>query len=428
MSIEIAKIIKLSHDGRGIAEIAGKKVFIQGALPGEEVEFTYTKRHSKYDEGIINSVKIVSPMRAEPKCKYFNICGGCALQHMSTEAQLALKQETLLEQLQHFGNTVPKTIMEPITGPVWNYRHKARLSVKYVIKKDKLLIGFREQNGRYITEMEQCPILPKIINELYPYLNDLIHSLEIFQEIPQIEVAVTDDEVALIIRHLQDFPIADLAKIEAFSKKYQLKIYSQRDSIASIKLLNSEENKDLTYQLEAYDLHFRFQPWHFTQVNPFINQQLVARAIELLEPNLQDNILDLFCGLGNFTLPIAKQCKRIVGIEGEAAMVERAKLNAKLNDIKNAEFFAADLNQEIAFDFGKIDKIVLDPPRSGALTIVEKINKFSPERIVYVSCNPATLARDAGVLLQNGYVLEKIGIADMFPHTKHIETIALFLR
>lgn len=419
----------LTHDGRGIGDIKGKKVFLENALPGEEVTFTFTSRRSNYDEGKVIEVITSSALRAVPKCPHFDICGGCSLQHMQSDAQIAFKQSVLLEQLRHFGDVEPKEIMPPIVGTPWGYRYKGRLSVKFVIKKNKVLLGFHEKQGRYIADLNSCAVLHPTIGEKIPELRDLIASLSIYQFIPQIEIAIGDNFNALVFRHLQDFTAEDLNKLIKFGNDLSFAIYLQPKGIESIHCITQQQNELLSYNLPAQNIELFFHPTDFTQINQTINKTMVSRVLELLNPKPNEAILDLFCGLGNFTLPLARLCEKIVGVEGDAKMVMRAGSNAAHNKITNASFYKADLTKDISNEFWakqKFAKILLDPPRTGALEIVNDIGKFGAEKIVYVSCNPATLARDAKVLVNSGYTLLKAGVMDMFPHTKHVEALAVF--
>lgn len=427
-----AQITALTHDARGVAHIDGKTTFIEGALPGEEVLFTYTKKRGKFDEGKVIEILQASTERVEPRCPHFGNCGGCAMQHLSHEGQLQLKQKTLLDQLKHFGGVEPESILESITGPVWGYRRKARLGAKYVIKKEALLVGFREKNGRYLADLKQCETLDPKVGHKFNELSTLISSLQSYQHIPQIEVAISDDVTALIIRHMVPLSENDIHLIKAFAAQQNFQIYLQPNGPESIHLI-APENADtqLYYALSKYQLKLAFRPTDFIQVNAEINQKMIDCALELLQPNLSDRILDLFCGLGNFTLPLAQHCAEIIGVEGDTDLIAQAGKNATNNNIHNAQFYQADLHADCTqAEWFKqtFNKILLDPPRSGALLMVEQITKFEAEQIVYVSCNPATLARDAGVLKQQGYRLIKTGIMDMFPHTHHVEAISLFTK
>ena len=420
-------ITGMSHDGRGITRINGKTVFVSGALVGEEVRFEYIKKRGKFDEAKVTEIVTSSPNRVTPKCAHFGMCGGCSLQHLSSEEQIALKQQTMLEQLQHFGNLQPEQLLSPLTGSVWGYRRKARLGVKYVIKKGRVLVGFREKNGRFLADIANCEILHPSVGKNILALSELIASLQAYQSIPQIEVAVGDVKTALVFRHMESLSKTDMAKLSQFGEQHNMHIYLQPKGPDSVTLLYPDGPKYLSYNLGNTEL--QFYPTDFTQVNADINQQLAVRVIELFEPQENDEILDLFCGLGNFTLPLARHCRQIVGVEGSDEMVQRANHNAQHNNITNAEFYCADLTVDsIAASWAqrKYAKILLDPPRTGAMAIVKDLAKFAAQKILYISCNPATLARDADIILQQGYKLKYAGVMDMFPHTSHVEAIALF--
>jgi len=425
------KITGLSHDGRGIAIVDGKTTFLHGALPGETVTYKLTKKHSRYNEGIALTILEPSNERTTPTCEHFHICGGCSMQHMEADAQVQHKEAILLEQLKHFGHVTPQTILPPISGNPWGYRRKARLGVRYVRKKERVLVGFREKFSNYLADIKNCPVLHPAIGTRITELAELIASLAQYEQIPQIEIAVSDSEVALVFRHMQTLPDTDLEKLRRFGQAHQFHIFLQPDSPESVYLL-WPENKDifLHYTLPRYQLNFQFHPLDFTQINSEINPLMIEQALKLLDLKKDDVVLDLFCGLGNFTLPIATLAKQVTGIEGAETMVQRAKQNALHNKITNAEFFAANLMQpspQSAWMQKKYDKILLDPPRTGAKEIIEYFSQFSAKKIVYVSCNPATFARDAGELvLKHGYQLTAVGVINMFPHTSHVEAMGLF--
>ncbi len=433
---EIVEIISLSHDGRGIASIQGKKIFIDGALPGEQVEFIYIKRHSNFDEGRVIRVLQPSPVRVTPACRHYGVCGGCQLQHLSHEQQLALKQQTFLEQVAQFGRAIPDEILPPILGTPYHYRGRARLSAKFVQKKNALVLGFHEKNGRFITDMQECPILPDTFSKKILDLRQCIQSLSICQHIPQIEVAFGGETCALVIRNLLPLSASDQTALTAFARDNQFHIYLQpKGPTSTIRLWPAPSEVPygdyLEYELPEEQVQLKFHPNYFTQINQGVNRKMVRLAIELLDLREQDQVLDLYCGLGNFSLPMARKSGKVIGIEGSDALVKLAQYNAHINHINNAEFYIADLNENInnkAFAKQKYDKILLDPPRSGAHEIVQSLSKFKAERIVYVACNPATFARDVSVLSQHGYRLAKAGILDMFPQTRHIESIALLLK
>ncbi|MCL9684280.1 23S rRNA (uracil(1939)-C(5))-methyltransferase RlmD [Legionella maioricensis] len=426
------QIVNLSHDGKGVARINGKATFIQGALPEETVEFQYTRVKKDFDEGRLLSVIEPSSLRVEPRCPHYQMCGGCSLQHMSEDKQIHFKQDQLLDLLSRFGHTEPQEVLPPLTSTYWHYRNKARLSVRFVEKKQTAMVGFRERNNpRYITEITQCPVLnAKLDADIIP-LRHLIDAMEDKHCIAQIEVAAGDNEIGLIFRNLTPLTANDELKIQQFAEQYQYKIFLQPsgpDSVYCFYPPNSGEY--LTYNLPDYKITFQFHPTDFTQVNAELNRSMVKLALQLMDLKSSDIVLDLFCGLGNFSLPMAQFCSKVVGVEGSKTMVERAYMNAKANHLENVDFYASNLdditevNNLVQQSF---NKVLIDPPRSGALEIVKQIDSLNPERIVYVSCNPVTLARDTDILVnQKGYVLVKAGVMDMFPHTAHVESIALF--
>lgn len=425
-----ATITALSHDGRGIAHINGKTTFILGGLPNETVNINYLRKHSRFDAAVAVEVIESSPDRVTPQCQHFGVCGGCSMQHLASEAQIKHKQAVLLEQLQHLGGSSPEQILSPLISQPWSYRNKARLGVKYVHAKSKVLVGFREISGRYITDCQECPVLHPSVGTKITRLQQLIATLSAFKEIPQIEVAIDDEVTALIIRHLKPLSDNDLAQLKKFAEQENFHIYLQPGGLNSIhKLWPEQSDFYLHYQLNDHQIELKFHPADFTQVNPAINQQMVKRAIELLEPNPHEKLLDLFCGIGNFTLPLARYCQTITGIEGDTQLVERARQNAQHNQLANVDFAVANLMEDISdksWSKQSYDKILLDPPRSGAYEICQIIGKFKAERILYISCNPATLARDTAVIVKQNYRLVKAGVMDMFPHTSHVESIALF--
>lgn len=431
-SIHTTTIENLSTEGRGIARISGKATFIEGALPNEEVSFQYTRIKKDFDEGRVVSVIKASPMRAEPKCPHYQMCGGCSLQHLSEQEQILFKQQQLVELLQRFAHTQAQTIASPLLGKHWNYRNKARLSVRYVAKKQSTMVGFRERfNPRYITEINQCPILNAKVDADIVSLRHLIDSLEDKQTIAQIEVAAGDEEIALIFRNLNDLSAHDQDKIKQFAQAHEYKIFLQPSGPDSVFCFYPENASEyLSYSLPEYGVRFEFHPTDFTQINSSINPLMVHQALEWMDLQASDQVLDLFCGLGNFSLPMSKFCAKVIGIEGSETMVQRAYQNAKTNELSNLEFHAANLDDVAAVQKtlkGRFNKILIDPPRSGALEIVKQIDALNPQRIVYVSCNPVTLARDTDILVnEKGYVLKKAGVLDMFPHTAHVESMALF--
>ena len=433
-----ATIESMSHDGRGIAHIDGKVTFISRSLPGEEVMFRYTMQRGKFDEGDAVEVLEASPQRIEPRCPHFGVCGGCSLQHLSPEDQINAKQDRLMENLKHLGKVMPAEVLPPLTAGAWGYRRKARLSVKFMRRDEVVRVGFREKHSAFITEAKQCDVLNEAIGTRLTQFGELVNRLSVRDKIPQIEVAVGDTQIALVFRHLEPLSEDDEQQLKAYGESEKLGIFVQPKGPKTIRRLwpdvteNQPDDFVLSYALPAYDVTLQFLPTDFTQVNAELNVKMIDRAIEMLELKPEDRVLDLFCGLGNFSLPMARKAGMVVGVEGEESLVERARENAQRNNIQNAEFHMADLNGDLAAQpwYGEgFNKLLLDPPRSGAPVVVEKLLQPLPERIVYVSCDPATLARDAGVLVnQHGYTLVSAGVMDMFPHTAHVESIALFIR
>ncbi len=429
----VLDINKLSHDGRGIANIDGKTTFVHGSLPGEKVLCKITYQHRRYNEA--KTLEVITPAtnRVKPACEHFGVCGGCSMQHASMESQLAFKQEVLLEQLLHFGNVIPEEVLSPLSGKSFGYRGKARLGVRYVIKKGKLLVGFREKHSNLLADINQCPVLHTSTGTLINELSRLISSLSQFEHIPQIEIAVGGKTTALVFRHLTSLPDDDCEKLRQFGKTHNLSIYLQPNPPEhTSKLYPEDGNEQLSYALPEFNIEMHFHPLMFTQVNSEMNPLMIKQAIELLDLQSHDEVLDLFCGLGNFTLPIARYAKHVTGIEGSDTMVSIAKQNALHNGIANTDFFAANLMKPCENNTWlrkPYHKILLDPPRTGAKEIIPYFTALNPQKIVYVSCNPATLARDAGELVhKQGYVLKKVGIINMFPHTSHIEAMALFIK
>lgn len=423
------QITALSHDGRGIGRIEGKTVFVDSALPSETVKFVYTQKRGKFDEG--RTVEVLQPSveRVQPQCAQAHLCGGCSLQHMEPQAQIAMKQGVLMEQLQHFGELQPEEVLAPLTGPIYGYRRKARLGVKYVAKKESVLVGFREKRNSFLAEIDQCHVLAEEVGLKFPELKQLVMSLQARSTIPQIEVAKGDDAVAIIVRHMEPLTDQDQAAILSFCQQHNLQLYLQPGGNDTVHKVWPEGEARLSYGLPEFGLNMKFHPTDFTQVNQDINQDMIRMAMDFMDIQPGERILDLFCGLGNFTLPLATKAAEVVGVEGDDAMVVRGRENAEHNGLNNVSFYGADLTKPFddqPWGRGGFDKILIDPPRSGALEIVSKMTVFKPKRIVYVSCNPATLARDAGELKKQGYKLLKAGVMDMFPHTTHVESIAVF--
>lgn len=424
-----AYVEALTHDGRGLTHKEGKAVFIQGALPGEEVTFKYTHRHSKYDEGKIDEIINASPDRVVPACAHFGLCGGCTLQHLDVEKQIAFKQDWLLDNLVRIAKVEPEQILEPVMGSFWNYRRKARLGVKYVSKKGRVLVGFREYGRPYVTDLSRCEVLHPPVGVLLQELAQLIAELSIYNRLPQIEVAVGDAVVALSFRVLNPPNDQDRARLAAFGQRHHIWIYIQPGGPETLYLLWPEYKESLSYQLPEQHLIVEFEPYHFIQVNARINRQMVNTAIDLLDLQGHERVLDLFCGLGNFTLALARHTREVVGVEGDQRLLDKARRNAGRNGLSNIRFFSADLTGDISTQPWvpqNYDRVLLDPPRSGALEIMPQVAAWGAHRIVYVSCHPATLARDIGELVHRfGYRLLSAGVMDMFPHTVHVESMAV---
>ena len=424
-------IFDLSHDGRGVARVEGKTVFVAGALPGERVRARRTQRHRHFDEAKVEEILVRSPDRIEPRCPHFGLCGGCSLQHLPAAKQIEAKQRVLAENFERIGKVSPHRWLEPLSGEPWGYRRKGRLSVKWVAKKDKALVGFREDNPRFVADLAEChTVLPEVGLRLAD-LGALVGSLEARREIAQIEFAAGDEAVALTFRHLQPLSDADRAALAAFGQAHGLAILLQPGGPDSVVALWPQD-VPLSFRIPEYDLDIAFRPLDFIQVNAGMNRRMIAHALALLEPGSGDSVLDLFCGLGNFTLPIARFAGRVTGVEGEAALVVRSRANAERNGIGNVEFHAADLaadQREAPWARAHHDKLLLDPPRSGAAAVLDYLPRKGCDRVVYVSCHPGSLARDAGTLVErHGFRLVAAGVMDMFPHTAHVESIALFER
>ena len=429
-----AEITTMSSEGRGIAHIEDRTVFIDQALQGERVLFKYTRLSKKIAEGRAVEILRPSEQRVTPKCSAFKMCGGCSLQHMSSATQIELKQSMLLDQLKHNG-VMPEQVLDPLLGPEYGYRHKARLGVRYVHKKEKVLVGFRERNSSYITETTRCEVLHPSVGEIIDELASCINQLQAKRDIPQIEVAVGENQTVLVFRHLEELSDDDRAILADFCTSRSLVCYLQAGKPDDLELLVPEQAETLFYRLPVCDgessIRIEFQPSDFTQVNPDINKRMVLDAIDYLDLEETDTVLDLFSGLGNFSLAMAKYCQQVTAVEGSLVMVKKARDNAGLNNISNAEFIYADLYSDDALTENwtkqKYSKILLDPPRSGAAEVLPVLNKMQASKIVYVSCHPATLARDAAVLVNElGYKLKSAGIMNMFPHTGHVESIAVF--
>jgi len=439
-----ATIESLDQEGRGVAHVEGKTIFIDGALPTEKVTFRSHRIKPSYEVANVVEVLKQSNQRVTPKCPHFGLCGGCKLQHLDFAAQVANKQRLLESDLKHIGKVKPDNMLPPIYGPTWGYRHKARLSVKYVEKKQRVLVGFNEKATRYVADMNSCEVLVPEVSALIAPLQEMIVQLSIRDKLPQIELAVGEASLAednqpvivLILRIMAELTLPDEALLKAFADAHHVQIWTQTKGPDTIKPYyplgsSTQALPALKYSLPEFDLTYPFMPNEFTQVNPQINQVMIRRAMQLLAPQSHEKIADFFCGIGNFTLPIARSGAQVLGLEGLANLVDRANESAVLNGVTNTQFGVADLfkmTPDALTALGRFDKWLVDPPRDGAFELIKSLDASnSPQRIVYVSCNPATLARDAGVLVnEKGYVLKASGVINMFPHTSHVESIALF--
>ncbi|WP_125076232.1 23S rRNA (uracil(1939)-C(5))-methyltransferase RlmD [Pseudoxanthomonas sp. SGT-18] len=426
------RILDLSHDGRGVARREdGKTVFVAGALPGETVVVELTARSRRFDEARTLEVLEASPDRVLPRCPHFGTCGGCVLQHLDEDKQILAKQHVLLENLERIGKVQPGEVLPPLTAGSWGYRRKGRFSVRRVNKKDKTLVGFREQDPRFVADLRECHTTIPQIGMKVAALSALVDGLQARESIPQIEFIAGDDAIALTVRHLVPLGEADRAALAAFGREHGFSIFLQPKGLDSVHPLE-EPAPELSFRLPQWNVELAFQSLDFIQVNARLNEKMIARALEMLDTSPDHRVLDLFCGLGNFTLPLARQVREVVGVEGDPGLVARARANAERNGLANARFFAADLTQDqrgTPWMRQGFDRLLLDPPRSGAEEVLKQLPLQDINRIVYVSCHPGSLARDAGFLVhERGYKLVSAGVMDMFPHTAHVESIALFQR
>jgi 23S rRNA (uracil1939-C5)-methyltransferase len=434
------QITSLTHDGRGVGRRAegqpgaGKTVFVSGALPGETVMARQTARQRSFDEARAVEVLQASADRVPPRCTHFGTCGGCALQHLDEAQQIHAKQRVLLENLERIGHVTPESVLPPLTDASWGYRRKGRFSVRRVEKKDKTLVGFREQDPRFVADLTECHTVIPAIGERIGALAALIEGMDARREIPQMEFITGEptgdhDGVALVFRHLVPLGERDRDALATFAKAHRFAVFLQPGGIDSVHPLWPVDPQ-LSFRLPAWDLELKFRPLDFIQVNAGLNQKMIAVALDLLGAQPQDRVLDLFCGLGNFTLPLARSVREVVGVEGDAGLVRRARENAVHNGLGNAQFHAADLAQDLRSQPWMregFDRLLLDPPRSGADVVLKQLPLKGLKRIVYVSCHPASLARDAGYLVnERGWKLRAAGVMDMFPHTAHVESIAMF--
>ena len=436
-------IESLDQDGRGIAHHEGKVIFIEGALIGERVIYSSFRKKPSFENAVATKILKSSFMRVQPKCIHFDLCGGCSMQHLDVRAQVAVKQRILEDNLQRIGKVKPEVILAPIYGEAWGYRQRARLSVRHVLKKGKTLVGFHEKRSSFIADMQHCEILPLKIAKLLPLLAHLNEQLSIRDQLPQIEVAVGDHVDVLVLRIMQALTPADEVLLKQFADTHQVQFWTQTKGPDTVKPFYPLDAPDLTYSMPEFSITMPYAPTEFTQVNSTMNRLMVSRALRLLAPKPTERIADFFCGLGNFTLPIARSGAQVLGIEGSDALVKRAEQNAAYNGFganslsppgragEGVAFQAMNLfeiTETTLQQLDKFDKWLVDPPRDGAIELMKSITpETAPQRIVYVSCNPATLARDAEVLVHSkGYAIKAAGVMNMFPHTSHVESIAVF--
>jgi 23S rRNA (uracil1939-C5)-methyltransferase len=427
----IGTVESLDHEARGITRLDGKTVFVDGGLPGERVSYASFRRKPNYELAHLVEVLKPSSLRVEPRCVHFGVCGGCVMQHLDPVAQVAVKQRVLEDSLWHVGRVRPAQILPPVHGEVWGYRHRARLGVRKVPKKGGVLIGFHEKRSSYIADMRSCPILPPHVSGLLMPLRELIDGLSVSERLPQVEIAVGEACTALVLRILQPLTVDDETRLRRFADRHGIVFYLQPKGPDSAYRFHPLPGPRLTYALPEFAVELEFRPTDFTQVNHAVNRVLVRRALALLDAQPGERIADLFCGLGNFTLPIARAGAQVVGVEGSPALVERGRQAAAANGLAGGVAFAVanlfECTEESLGALGRFDKMLIDPPREGAIEVVKALAANLPRRIVYVSCNPATLARDAAVLVSvKGYRFRAAGVVNMFPHTAHVESVAVF--
>jgi len=427
----LADIESLTHEGRGLTRVEGKAVFVDGALAGEQVRFRYSRMQRHFDEGRVVEVLSASPQRVPPPCPHFSLCGGCSLQHQDPAAQIAMKQEILADVLRRIGGVEPERWLPPLAAGHWGYRRKARLGVRFVAKKGKTLVGFREKGSGFLADLSRCEVLHPDVGERIGAIAALVDGLSIRDQVPQIEMAKGEGPCVLVFRVLQPPAAADLEQLVAFAAAHGLRVYLQEGGPETIRPLPGQA-VDLSYSLPDFDVRLHFLPTDFTQVNLELNRLMVRQALELLDPGPEERVLDLFCGLGNFTLPLARRAGSVLGVEAEAGLVERARGNAQANGLRNVRFEVGDLYGSLEgtpWTEDHFHKALLDPPRAGALQVLDMLPALGVQRLLYVSCFPATLARDAERLVKGlGYRLRAVGAMDMFPHTAHVESMALFER
>jgi 23S rRNA (uracil1939-C5)-methyltransferase len=430
-SVSEGDVVDLAQDGRGVARVDGKAVFIDGALPGERVRFRIYKRRRQFDEAGLIGIVAASADRTEPRCRHFGVCGGCSLQHLSAQAQIRAKQSQLLDAFEHIGRVAPQRVLAPMRAAEWSYRRRARLGVKYVHKKGRVLAGFREREKPYLADIRRCEILVEPLGELPSDLAALAETLSIRDKLPQVEVAAGDVHTALVLRVMEAPTTEDLQKISDFGAARGLQIFLQSGGLDTVRPLHGDY-PPLSYAVDEGRVVIEFGPVDFIQINRDINANMVSACLRLLAPQADDAVLDLFCGLGNFTLPLARRVRHALGVEGDAGLVAKARHNAARNAIANAEFATENLFDPTKFGAWaqrRYDLVLLDPPRAGAAELLPLMAQWQPRRVVYISCHPGSLARDAGILVRDlGFTLTDAGVMDMFPHTTHVESIAVFER
>ena len=424
-------IESLDQEGRGVARRDGKAVFVEGALPGEIVTASVYRKKPSYEVATLSKVLQPSAMRVEPPCPHFGNCGGCSLQHLDVRAQVAVKQRVLEDSLWHIGRVRPEQMLPAIYGPAWGYRHRARFTVRHVPKKGGALVGFHEKKSSYVADMDSCEVMPPRMSALIRPLRDLVSLLSIRSRLPQIEVALGAEADVLVLRVLEPLLPPDVQALREFADRHGVRLYLQPGGPDSVGPMSAADGTDLYYALPEFDLRIYFSPTDFTQVNHAMNGVLVRRALTLLDLQPGERVADFFCGVGNFTLAIARRGAAVVGVEGSAELVRRATRNAEANGLSSSvSFIERDLYRAAGdplAGLGRFERMLLDPPRDGAIELVKSLPEEGPQRLVYVSCNPGTLARDAAVLTQTkGYRLSAAGVVNMFPHTSHVESIAVF--
>jgi len=431
--IETGAVVALTHEGDGIVR-EGKAAFVPGALPGELIRFRRSARHRQYDDAVLVEVLQKSGARVTPACAHFGICGGCALQHLSAAAQLAAKELELRDNLERLAHVTPRHWLPALAGPAWGYRRRARLSARYVAKKGRVLVGFRERFKPYVSAIAGCEVLAPRAAVLIEPLSAALTALNIRAQVPQIEVATADNAVALVLRVLAEPDAADLEALRAFEAEQRVRLYLQPRGLDSVRRLTDVPGEEpLRYALPSFALELEFAPTDFIQVNAAVNELLVTRAVELLELDGASRVLDLYCGIGNFTLALARRACTAVGVEADERLVARARHNAARHALGNAEFHRLDLTDPVAAQAQCLQKayshVLIDPPRAGARAMLPTVARLAPQRLLYISCHPGSLARDVGMLVHDfGFSLHSAGVLDMFPHTMHVESLAVLER